>query len=404
MLCDPLLSDIMIWMPCGQAWKILNSGVLFEEVIAQSIYFTSSTPFGNRYRSFMRQLSYWGFTKIKSGRNIGCYFNKLFKRDSPHLLFEMKRGPNRSSKKETGNNTPKQEAGKQTVSQNVSGSSLDGVTTQTADNGQAFSSSANLKRNPCKMRKSIPNVFNHPAAPVIYEQQKESNEGTSKERYSRLVNQEHVHEKLDVVKPSGPEREKEMEEKETHQQEEQKQTTQIEMTSDFISSSNSGTSSPSSNSDILTIYQLFKELQKQKEGEQEAQKALSSMTTRDSDLSFRTNHKTLGEKVPVFGSIISHSSNSDEPIDRDSNIMEDDNSTVFSADTQPLSDVESSEKHDCEHKDEIQENIEENHYEMVRNISCRINQQCRRNEIEEELRQKRRELEKATISYLYKSS
>eukprot|EP00594_Rhizosolenia_setigera_P004417 CAMPEP_0178943908 /NCGR_PEP_ID=MMETSP0789-20121207/2849_1 /TAXON_ID=3005 /ORGANISM="Rhizosolenia setigera, Strain CCMP 1694" /LENGTH=427 /DNA_ID=CAMNT_0020623557 /DNA_START=64 /DNA_END=1347 /DNA_ORIENTATION=+ len=281
MLCDPSLSDIMIWTPCGQAWKILDSGDLFEEVTAQSKYFSSSTPFGIRYRSFMRQVSYWGFTKIKSGRNKDCYFNKFFKRDSPHLLSEMKRRPR--------DNTQKHEAGKQVVSQN-NASNPDGVTTLAIDNGHTFSSSANLKKNPCIMRKSIPKMLENHGA------QEESNEDTCrdenkassyqkwcKQRYSTLMNQEHVDEKMDVVEPLGPD--KEREEKETQQREEQKQTTEFPATPDFISSSNSGSSSDSdSKSDTPKIFQLFKELQKQKNEEQEAQKAPSS-TTRSSSVS-----------------------------------------------------------------------------------------------------------------------
>lgn len=216
----------------------------------------------------------------------------------------MKRGPRDNTQKQ------KHETGKQVVSQN-NVSNPDGVTTLTIDNGHAFSSSANLKKNPYIMRKSIPKMLDNHGA------QEESNEDTCrdenkasnyqkwcKQRYSILMNQEHVDEKIDVVKPLGPDRERE--EEEAQQREEQKQTTEFAATPDFISSSNSGSSSDSdSKSDIPKIFQLFKELQKQKNEEQEAQKA-SLSTTRFSSVSCSRD-----EKVPEFGSV-SHSSNSEE--------------------------------------------------------------------------------------------
>ena len=44
-----------------------------------------------RYKSFQRQLNFYGFKRIKEGKNKGMYWNELFRRDKPEMCCAVTR-------------------------------------------------------------------------------------------------------------------------------------------------------------------------------------------------------------------------------------------------------------------------------------------------------------------------
>eukprot|EP00984_Skeletonema_dohrnii_P023631 scaffold12732_cov74-Skeletonema_dohrnii-CCMP3373.AAC.2 len=71
--------------PHGRAWKVLDRKLLVEEAIPR--YFKQ-----NKYPSFARQLSGWGFKRLlKTGPDMGCYYHECFLRGYPRLTALMRR-------------------------------------------------------------------------------------------------------------------------------------------------------------------------------------------------------------------------------------------------------------------------------------------------------------------------
>jgi len=77
------LSPIICWSPHGRAFKVLNPEKLETEVLPK--FFKT-----RKMSSFRKQLSLWGFTRIYSGPDIGCYYHDFFLRGMPQLLNRVK--------------------------------------------------------------------------------------------------------------------------------------------------------------------------------------------------------------------------------------------------------------------------------------------------------------------------
>ena len=89
--------DIVSWFPNGKAFRVHNRRK-FESMIMKR-FFNQSV-----YRSFLRQLNGWGFTRVINGDEVmeGAYQHPLFLRDQPDLCRRMIRAkvtPSGSAKK-----------------------------------------------------------------------------------------------------------------------------------------------------------------------------------------------------------------------------------------------------------------------------------------------------------------
>ena len=70
MLCDPGVADTIIWAPHGCAWRVLNKTKLLNDVTPK--FFNLK-----HYKSFLRQVTGWGFVRITKGKDKGCYYHKV---------------------------------------------------------------------------------------------------------------------------------------------------------------------------------------------------------------------------------------------------------------------------------------------------------------------------------------
>ena len=69
-MSDPRFHDVITWAPHGRAWKVLNRGRFLNEVVPEF--------FNLKYfKSFLRQVNGWGFTRINKGIDEGCYYHKV---------------------------------------------------------------------------------------------------------------------------------------------------------------------------------------------------------------------------------------------------------------------------------------------------------------------------------------
>jgi len=68
-LSDPRFDDIIVWAPHGRAWKILNKDLFLHEVVPQYFYL-------KLFKSFLRQVTGWGFTRINKGEDKGFYYHQ----------------------------------------------------------------------------------------------------------------------------------------------------------------------------------------------------------------------------------------------------------------------------------------------------------------------------------------
>lgn len=78
------LGHIISWLPHGRSWCILDRSQFERNVIP--IYFDHG-----RYASFMRQVNYWGFSRVNKGPDVESYYHEFFLRGLPHLCLKMKR-------------------------------------------------------------------------------------------------------------------------------------------------------------------------------------------------------------------------------------------------------------------------------------------------------------------------
>ena len=77
--------DIVCWVPSGDGFKI-HSKLEFEKEIIPK-YFKKQT----KCKSFLRQLNMYGFYRVTSGPNRGCYYHKIFQRNNPSGCQKLRR-------------------------------------------------------------------------------------------------------------------------------------------------------------------------------------------------------------------------------------------------------------------------------------------------------------------------
>jgi heat shock transcription factor 4 len=81
---DSQESSIVAFLPHGRALMVHDADAFIKKVLPK--YFGPAT-----WRSFVRQLSLFGFRRVMSGTDFGAYFHGAFVRGSPNLLLHMKR-------------------------------------------------------------------------------------------------------------------------------------------------------------------------------------------------------------------------------------------------------------------------------------------------------------------------
>ena len=77
MLNDPANSEIVAWVPSGDAFMVHSKDQFVTEVMPA--YFGKQSKF----TSFTRKLNRWGFTRDSQDQNKGAYSHPLFHRDDP---------------------------------------------------------------------------------------------------------------------------------------------------------------------------------------------------------------------------------------------------------------------------------------------------------------------------------
>ena len=70
--------DIISWQPSGRSFKIRNPDKLSMDVLP--LFFQH-----NNIKSFMRQLYYYNFHRIKDGDDEDCYYHELFTKENKSL-------------------------------------------------------------------------------------------------------------------------------------------------------------------------------------------------------------------------------------------------------------------------------------------------------------------------------
>mmetsp|Transcript_11278 Transcript_11278/g.23744 ORF Transcript_11278/g.23744 Transcript_11278/m.23744 type:complete len:634 (+) Transcript_11278:113-2014(+) len=79
---EEAFGDIIMWMPHGRAWKIVDDRRLEEEVLPNFFRHKSRA-------SFLRQVNNWGFKRVLGGRDENSYYNEFFLRGLPHVCLLM---------------------------------------------------------------------------------------------------------------------------------------------------------------------------------------------------------------------------------------------------------------------------------------------------------------------------
>ena len=91
--------DIVSWVESGKAFKVHNHQKFLENVIP--IYFKIK-----HYKSFQRQLNYYGFTRITHhGPSEGAYYHPKFIKDSKTLCLSIRSMSSKNNKKHHANNS-----------------------------------------------------------------------------------------------------------------------------------------------------------------------------------------------------------------------------------------------------------------------------------------------------------
>ena len=76
--------DIIAWEPGGTAFKIKDQGSLEREVLPR--FFKHS-----KYKSFLRQLQHYGFSRVSRGPSRGRCWHELFQRGMSNMLPKLRR-------------------------------------------------------------------------------------------------------------------------------------------------------------------------------------------------------------------------------------------------------------------------------------------------------------------------
>src|SRR5210317_545170 len=83
-LSNPEYNDIICWLPHGRAWRVQQQERFEAEVLPK--FFQHQ-----KFSSFARQVTGWGFHRVSSGRDYNSYYHELFLRDAPDLSRKMVR-------------------------------------------------------------------------------------------------------------------------------------------------------------------------------------------------------------------------------------------------------------------------------------------------------------------------
>eukprot|EP00571_Detonula_confervacea_P013613 CAMPEP_0172310812 /NCGR_PEP_ID=MMETSP1058-20130122/12699_1 /TAXON_ID=83371 /ORGANISM="Detonula confervacea, Strain CCMP 353" /LENGTH=514 /DNA_ID=CAMNT_0013023755 /DNA_START=97 /DNA_END=1641 /DNA_ORIENTATION=+ len=84
MLSDHDMSGVIIWLPHGRSWRVLNRDLFADHALPRY--------FGHKnYASFVRIVNAWGFRRITRGSDRDSYYHELFLRGRPDLHQRMKR-------------------------------------------------------------------------------------------------------------------------------------------------------------------------------------------------------------------------------------------------------------------------------------------------------------------------
>jgi len=75
-------SDVIIWLHHGKSFFIKNKEKFSTQILP--FYFKQS-----KYTSFMRKLNRWGFNLVRSGRERGVYYHRLFQRGNPIIYMQI---------------------------------------------------------------------------------------------------------------------------------------------------------------------------------------------------------------------------------------------------------------------------------------------------------------------------
>jgi len=73
LLAEQKFCEYVSWAPHGRAFRVNHRQKFEKEVIVK--YFNQT-----KFRSFQRQLNLYGFKRIRSGQDKGCYYHDLFLR------------------------------------------------------------------------------------------------------------------------------------------------------------------------------------------------------------------------------------------------------------------------------------------------------------------------------------
>ncbi|KAL9189487.1 hypothetical protein ACHAXT_009162 [Thalassiosira profunda] len=95
MLSDQDLMSVIVWLPHGRSWRVLNRDLFAEHALPRY--------FGHKnYASFVRIVNAWGFRRVTRGPDRDSYYHELFLRGRPDLHQRMKRLSNAHRKTPVG--------------------------------------------------------------------------------------------------------------------------------------------------------------------------------------------------------------------------------------------------------------------------------------------------------------
>lgn len=87
-------NHIISWVESGKAFKVHKMDDFVDNIVP--IYFKQS-----KYKSFQRQLNFYNFTRITSGRNAGAYYHPQFLQGSKTLCLSIRPKATNKARKPT---------------------------------------------------------------------------------------------------------------------------------------------------------------------------------------------------------------------------------------------------------------------------------------------------------------
>ena len=77
-------TDIVSFLPHGRSFAVHDPDRFVQQVMPR--YFQQT-----KWSSFTRQLNLWGFLRVSTGRDVGCFYHELFLKGYPGLCLHMRR-------------------------------------------------------------------------------------------------------------------------------------------------------------------------------------------------------------------------------------------------------------------------------------------------------------------------